>query len=102
MYVGSAPIKQIAKYGRIARGVDVEQSPTVVVADSRAARRDARRLRRLRRRSTRPSSTRSATRPALFTDPYLRKVNAVCRDYRSDFDAIAASRPDERPSSSAP
>jgi hypothetical protein len=34
VYVGTAPIKQIAKYGRIARGVDVEQSPTVVVADS--------------------------------------------------------------------
>ena len=28
-----APIKKIAKYGRIARGVDVEQSPTIVVAD---------------------------------------------------------------------
>ena len=34
VYVGSAPIKKIAKYGRITRGVDVEQSPTIVVADN--------------------------------------------------------------------
>jgi len=34
VYVGSASIKKISKYGPIARGVDVEQSPTVVVADT--------------------------------------------------------------------
>jgi hypothetical protein len=33
VYVGSASIKKISKYGQIARGVDVEQSPTVIVAD---------------------------------------------------------------------
>src|SRR4029078_8818852 len=35
--VQTASIKKISKYGRIARGVDVEQSPTVVVADTRLA-----------------------------------------------------------------
>jgi protein-tyrosine-phosphatase len=34
VYVGSASIKKISKYGPIARGVDVEQSPTVVVVDT--------------------------------------------------------------------
>ena len=33
VYVHTAPLKKISKYGRIARGVNVEQSPTVVVAD---------------------------------------------------------------------
>jgi hypothetical protein len=33
VYVGSASIKKISKYGSIARGVDVEQSPTTVVVD---------------------------------------------------------------------
>ena len=77
VYVGSAPIKQIAKYGRIARGVDVEQSPTVVVADSKL------------RAETLVDAFRNTT--GVFTDPYLRKVDAVCRDYRSDFNAIPHS-----------
>ena len=34
VFVASAPIKKISKYGRIARGVDIEQSPTVVIADN--------------------------------------------------------------------
>ena len=33
VYVHTAPLEKISKYGRIARGVNVEQSPTVVVAD---------------------------------------------------------------------
>ena len=33
VYVHTAPLRKISRYGRIARGVNVEQSPTVVVAD---------------------------------------------------------------------
>jgi hypothetical protein len=33
VYVHTAPLRRISRYGRIARGVSVEQSPTVVVAD---------------------------------------------------------------------
>ena len=33
VFVHTAPIRKISKYGRITRGVSVEQSPTVVVAD---------------------------------------------------------------------
>ena len=33
VFVHTAPLRKISKYGRIARGVNVEQSPTVVVAD---------------------------------------------------------------------
>lgn len=33
VFIHTAPLKKISKYGRIARGVSVEQSPTVVVAD---------------------------------------------------------------------
>jgi hypothetical protein len=33
VYVHTAPLRRISRYGRIARGVNVQQSPTVVVAD---------------------------------------------------------------------
>ena len=90
VYVGSAPIKQIAKYGRIARGVDVEQSPTVVVADSKLR---AETLIGYVDSATIDQAVVDAFRntTGVFTDPYLRKVDAVCRDYRSDFNAIPHS-----------
>ena len=34
VFVGAVSIKKISQYGRIARGVDIEQSPTVVIADN--------------------------------------------------------------------
>jgi hypothetical protein len=33
VFVHAAPLKRISRYGRIARGVNVEQSPTIVIAD---------------------------------------------------------------------
>src|SRR4051794_2427776 len=87
VFVHTASIKHIAKYGRIARGVDVEQSPTVVVAD-----RDlhAETLVGYVDSLTIDQAVVDAFRntTGVFTDPYLRKVDAVCRDYRSEINQI--------------
>ena len=75
--VESVSIKKISRYGRIARGVDVEQSPTVVVADTKLRAEslvgyvDARTIDQAVVDAFRNSG-------GLFTDAYLKKVDAVC------------------------
>ena len=77
VYVGTAPIDKIAKYGRIARGVDVEQSPTVVVADRNLhAETLVGYVDKLTIDQAVVDAFRNTT--GLFTDPYLRKIDAVC------------------------
>jgi hypothetical protein len=80
VFVHAAPIKQISRYGRIARGVSVEQSPTVVVAD-RDLRAET--LVGYVDRSTIDQAVVDALRNSngLFTDAYLRKVDKVCVEH---------------------
>jgi hypothetical protein len=87
VYVGSASIKQIAKYGRISRGVDVEQSPTVVVADPELR---AETLVGYVDSKTIDQAVVDALRntTGLFTDAYLRKVDRVCASFSSDLGAV--------------
>jgi hypothetical protein len=75
--VQSASIKKISKYGRIARGVDVEQSPTVVVVDP-SLRADT--LVGYVDSDTIDQAVVDALRAngSLFTDAYLKKVDAAC------------------------
>jgi hypothetical protein len=75
--VQTASIKKISKYGRIARGVDVEQSPTVVVADTEL-RADT--LVGYVDAATINQSVVDALRNSggLFTDAYLKSVDKVC------------------------
>jgi hypothetical protein len=77
VYVGSASIKKISKYGRITRGVDVEQSPTVVVADNRLR---AETLVGYVDAKTIDQAVIDAFRntTGLFTDAYLKQVDKVC------------------------
>jgi hypothetical protein len=87
VYVRTAPIQKIAKYGRIARGVDVEQSPTVVIADQNLhAETLVGYVDALTIDQAVVDAFRNTT--GVFTDSYLRKVDVVCRDYRADFNAI--------------
>jgi hypothetical protein len=78
--VQSAPIARIADYGRIARGVDVEQSPTVVVTDSQLRAEtlvgyvDARTI-----DQAVVDALRNTT--GLFASAYLRDVDALCVRY---------------------
>jgi hypothetical protein len=75
-----APLKQISKYGRIARGVDVEQSPTIVIAD-RDLRAET--LVGYVDTTTIDQAVVDALRNSdgLFTSTYLKAVDQVCRRY---------------------
>jgi hypothetical protein len=77
VYVHTAPLTRISRWGRIARGVNVEQSPTVVVAD-RDLRADT--LVGYVDRTTIDQAVVDALRNSsgLFTSAYLRQVNKVC------------------------
>jgi hypothetical protein len=85
--VQSASIKKISQYGRIARGVDIEQSPTVVVADPKL-RADT--LVGYVDTQTIDQAVVDAFRNSggLFTDAYLRKVDAVCVDHSNKIAAL--------------
>jgi hypothetical protein len=87
VYVGTAPIKQIAKYGLIARGVDVEQSPTVVVADSTLhAETLVGYVDTLTIDQVVVDAFRNTT--GLFTSAYLRKIDRTCGHASSHLWAI--------------
>ena len=87
VYVGTASIKKIAKYGQIARGVDVEQSPTIVVADRNL---HAETLVGYVDKVTIDQAVVDAFRntTGLFTDRYLRKVDAVCVQHSNRWAAV--------------
>ncbi len=85
--VQSAPISQIARYGRIARGVDVQQSPTVVVADRNLQAEtlvgyvDAATINQVVVDALRNSGL-------MFTSSYLRAVDKVCWQHGNAMHAI--------------
>lgn len=85
--VQTASIKKISKYGRIARGVDVEQSPTIVVTDPELR---AETLVGYVDTTTIDQAVVDAFRntTGLFTDAYLRKVNGVCTRHGKAFASI--------------
>jgi hypothetical protein len=87
VFVDTAPIKQIAKYGRIARGVDVEQSPTIVVADTDLhAETLVGYVDALTIDQAVVDAFRNTT--GLFTDAYLRKVDKTCVSHSNHWAAV--------------
>jgi hypothetical protein len=79
VFVHTAPLKRISRYGRIARGVNVEQSPTVVVA-GRDLRAET--LVGYTDRLTIDQAVVDALREErMFTSSYLRKVDDLCTEY---------------------
>jgi hypothetical protein len=87
VFVQAAPLKHISRYGRIARGVNVEQSPTVVIAD-RDLRADT--LVGYADRQTIDQAVTDALRntKGLFTSSYLRSVDKVCVQYSNEISRI--------------
>jgi hypothetical protein len=85
--VQSAPISRIARYGRIARGVDVQQSPTVVVADPNL---QAVTLVGYVDAATINQAVVDALRNgrAMFTSSYLRDVDRICWQHGNALHAI--------------
>ena len=77
VYAHTAPLTRISRWGRIARGVNVEQSPTVVVAD-RDLRAET--LVGYVDHTTIDQAVVDALRntSGLFTSAYLRQVNKLC------------------------
>jgi hypothetical protein len=85
--VESVSIKKISQYGRVARGVDVEQSPTIVVADA-ALRAET--LVGYVDATTINQAVVDALRATgpLYTDAYLRKLDSVCVHHSNKLAAI--------------
>ena len=88
--VQAAPLNSISRYGRIARGLDVNQSPTVVVVDPEL------------RAETIVGFTDTQTidqlvvdafknTTGLFTSSYLREVNSVCARFGNSIIATPSS-----------
>jgi hypothetical protein len=87
VFVHTAPLRKISKYGRIARGVSVEQSPTVVVADANLRAEtlvgyvDSGRIDQAvvdaRRNTT-----------GLYVDSYLKAVDKVCFAHSNRWDSV--------------
>ena len=87
VFVHTAPLKRISRYGRIARGVSVEQSPSVVVADRNLL---ADTLVGYVDRTTINQAVTDALRNTngLFTSSYLRAVDKVCTQNANHFYSI--------------
>jgi hypothetical protein len=85
--VQSAPISRIARYGRIARGVDVQQSPTVVIADPQLR---AETLVGYVDAATIDQAVVDALRSSggMFTSTYLRAVDEICWQHGNAMHAI--------------
>jgi hypothetical protein len=87
VFVHTAPLKRISKWGRIARGVSVEQSPTVVIADRHLEAEtlvgyvDGRTIDQAVVDAMRNTS-------GMFTSSYLRKVDQLCVEYGNKAKAI--------------
>jgi hypothetical protein len=79
VYKQAAPIGSISKYGRITRGAEVEQSPTVVVVDPELR---AETLVGFVDTPTIEQAIVDALRNStgLFDDPYLAEINQLCAE----------------------
>ena len=78
--IQSADVSTVARYAKIARGADVEQSPTVVVVDKN---RQAEKLVGYQDTRSIDQAVVDAIRNSggvLIKDPYLSKINDVCRE----------------------
>ena len=87
VFVRSIRLRSLARYGRITRGVDVEQSPTLVVVDRRLR---ATKLVGYADTLTIEQAIVDAMRASggLFRDAYLRRVNNLCSATVPDFGTL--------------
>jgi hypothetical protein len=87
VFVHSAPLSKISSYGRVARGVNVEQSPTVVVADSTLR---AETLVGYVDRGTIDQAVVDARRysDGLYRDTYLKAADKVCFQHSHRWAAV--------------
>jgi hypothetical protein len=87
VYVHTAPLRRISRYGRIARGVNVEQSPTVVVADrSLKAETLVGYVDRGRIDQAVVDARRNTS--GLYVDSYLKAADKVCFAHSNHWDSV--------------
>jgi hypothetical protein len=91
VFVKAAPIGKVGRWSRIAKGVDVEQSPTIVVVGRNL---EATPLVGFVDTRTIDQAVVDAMREAggLFTSAYLRKVNTTCANASSSMFASPQAR----------
>ena len=87
VFVHTAPLRKISKYGRIARGVSVEQSPTVVVAD-RTLRAET--LVGYVDRTTIDQAVVDARQNStgVYVDSYLKTADKTCFAHSNQWDSV--------------
>jgi hypothetical protein len=88
VFVAARPIKNVARYQAITRGVDVEQSPTVVIADSNLK---AVTLVGYVDRDTIDQAVVDALRASgrsLIKNPYFRRLDAICTSGQQQIKAL--------------
>jgi len=85
--VHTAPLRRISKYGRIARGVSVEQSPTVVVAD-RELRAETLVGYVDRARIDQAVVDARRNTSGVYVDSYLKKADKVCFAHSNRWDSV--------------
>jgi hypothetical protein len=87
VFVHTAPLRKISKYGRIARGVNVEQSPTVVVADRQLR---AETLVGYVDRTTIDQAVVDARQNStgIYVDSYLKAADKVCFAHSNQWDSV--------------
>ena len=89
VFVDAHWIKSVSRYQAIARGVDVEQSPTIVVADRNLKAESL--VGYVDRRDDRPGRRGRAPSPpaaACIRNPYFRKVDRVCASAEQQVKAL--------------
>lgn len=101
VYVHTAPLRRISRYGRIARGVNVEQSPTVVVADrSLKAETLVGYVDRGRIDQAVLDARRNTS--GVYVDSYLKAVDKACFAHSNRWDSVpfwysgSSARQDDR------
>jgi hypothetical protein len=92
VYVHTAPLRRISRYGRIARGVNVEQSPTVVVAD-RTLRAETLVGYVDRGRIDQAVVDARRNTSGLYVDSYLKAVDKVCFAHSNRWDSVPFQHP---------
>jgi hypothetical protein len=87
VFVHTAPLRKISRYGRIARGVSVEQSPTVVVADRQLR---AETLVGYVDRATIDQAIVDARQNStgIYVDSYLKAADKVCFAHSNQWDSV--------------
>jgi hypothetical protein len=90
VFVDAHWIKSVAKYQAITRGVDVEQSPTIVIADRNLKAETLVGYANIETINQAVVDAILASGGSLLKNPYFRKIDTVCNTAKTEAKALAA------------